>query len=129
MQKPYDALFSSPFDHISIPDGNIVVGSLITTVSGVTVIPVSRVSVTTLGANAKSDRKRDTDLAGDGALSHVTVSPVAFLCVSKEGDARLISVKEKEKQNSTVDRIASLIERAPQILHRIREVFSGSADE
>lgn len=97
-------------------DVNSVVGEPITTPDGVTIIPVSKVSVGFGGAG--SDFTRGKTAQGDspfggGVGAGVKVTPICFLVV-KEGNVRMIPVAQAA--NTTADR---LVEMIPDTLDRI----------
>ncbi len=97
-------------------DVNSVVGQPITTPDGVTLIPVSKVSVGFGGAG--SDFTKGKTAGGDnpfggGVGAGIKVIPVCFLVV-KNGNVRMIPVAQAA--NTTADR---LVEMIPDTLDRI----------
>ena len=97
-------------------DVNSVIGEPITTPDGVTIIPVSKVSVGFGGGGSdyvsKNANKQDNPFGG-GAGGGVKVTPVAFLIV-KEGNVRMLPVATPA--NTTADRI---VEQIPDALDKI----------
>ena len=83
-------------------DSNTVVGEPIQTVDGVTIIPVSKISI---------------GLGGGGVGAGVKVTPVCFLVV-KDGNVRILTIAEPA--NTTADRI---VEMVPETLDRISALF------
>ena len=95
-------------------DVNSVVGEPITTPDGVTIIPVSRVSVGFGGGGTDFARKTATDNPfGGGVGAGVKVTPVCFLIV-KDGNVRMMPVAQAA--NTTADRIVEMI---PDTLDKI----------
>ncbi len=96
-------------------DVNSVIGSPITTPDGVTIIPVSKVSVGFAGAGSDLSKKGTgaQDPIGGGAGGGVKVTPLCFLII-KDGNVRMMSVPEPA--NSTADRI---VEMLPDTLERL----------
>ena len=95
-------------------DVNSVIGEPITTADGVTIIPVSKVSVGFGGGGSDFVSKHGGENPfGGGAGGGVKVSPVAFLVV-KEGSVRMIPMAEPA--NTTVDRVVEMI---PDTLDKI----------
>ena len=97
-------------------DVNSVIGEPITTPDGVTIIPVSKVSVGFGGAG--SDFTKGKAVSGDnpfggGVGAGVKVTPICFLIV-KEGNVRMIPVAQAA--NTTADR---LVEMIPDTLDKI----------
>lgn len=96
-------------------DVNSVIGEPITTPDGVTIIPVSKVSVGFAGggsdfANSKASTENPF---GGGAGGGVKVTPLCFLVV-KDGNVRMLSVPEPA--SSTADRI---VEMMPDTLEKL----------
>lgn len=92
-------------------DSNTVVGEPITTVDGVTLIPVSRLSFG-FGCGG-GDYGKQQDKLGAGAAAGVRVEPMAFLVV-KDGVTRMLPVGTPAI--TTVDRV---IEMVPELLDRV----------
>ena len=85
-------------------DVNSVIGTPITTPDGVTIIPVSKVSVGFGGGG--SDYTKNNDAFGGGAGGGVKVTPICFLIV-KDGNVRMMPVAEPA--NTTADRIVEMV--------------------
>ena len=94
-------------------DVNTVVGTPITTPDGVTIIPVSKVSVGFGGGGSDFASKNAENPFGGGVGGGVKVSPVCFLVV-KDGNVRMLSVPAPA--NSTTERIVEMI---PDTLDKI----------
>ena len=97
-------------------DVNSVIGNPITTPDGVTIIPVSKVSVGFGGGGSdyvsKNVNKQENPFGG-GAGGGVKVTPVAFQIV-KDGNVRMLPVAAPA--NTTADR---LVEQIPDTLDKI----------
>lgn len=87
-------------------DVNSVVGQPIQTPDGVTIIPVSRVSVGFGGGGSDFAAKNNENPFGGGVGGGVKVTPVCFLIV-KDGNVRMISIPEPA--NSTTERIVEML--------------------
>ena len=97
-------------------DVNSVIGEPIVTADGVTIIPVSKVSVGFGGGGSDYATKNTTanELPfGGGVGAGVKVTPIAFLIV-KEGNVRMLPVATPA--NTTVDRLVELV---PDTLDKI----------
>ena len=97
-------------------DVNSVIGDPITTPDGVTIIPVSKVSVGFGGGGSDFVSKhvnRQENPFGGGAGGGVKVTPIAFLIV-KDGNVRMMPVATPA--NTTADR---LVEMVPDTLDKI----------
>ena len=97
-------------------NANSVIGEPITTADGVTIIPVSKVSVGFGGGGSDFASKNATagELPfGGGVGAGVKVTPIAFLIV-KDGSVRMLPVATPA--NTTVDRLVELV---PDTLDKI----------
>lgn len=101
---------------------NSVIGDPITTVDGVTIIPVSKVSVGVGGAGSdyvsKNTNHQDNPFGG-GAGGGVKVTPVAFLII-KEGSVRVLPIPAPA--NTTADRV---VEHIPDTLDKIADFIDN----
>ena len=104
-------------------DVNSVVGQPITTTDGVTIIPVSRVSVGFGGGGSDFANKNGENPFGGGVGGGVKVSPVCFLVI-KDDNVRMMSVPEPA--NSTTER---LVEMIPDTLDKITEYLESKKAE
>lgn len=103
-------------------DVNSVIGNPITTPDGVTIIPVSKVSVGFGGGG--SDYVNSTkDAFGGGAGGGVKVTPVCFLIV-KDGSVRMMPVAAPA--NTTADRI---VEMVPDTLDKIASFIDSHTNK
>jgi sporulation protein YtfJ len=97
-------------------DVNSVVGEPITTPDGVTIIPVSKVSVGFGGGGSdfvsKNANKQENPFGG-GAGGGVKITPIAFLII-KDGSVRMLPVAAPA--NTTADR---LVEMVPDVLDKV----------
>ena len=97
-------------------DVNSVVGDPISTPDGVTIIPISKVSVGFGGGGSdfvsRNVNKQDNPFGG-GAGGGVKVTPIAFLIV-KDGNVRMLPVATPA--NTTADR---LVEMVPDVLDKV----------
>lgn len=103
-------------------DVNSVVGEPITTPDGITIIPVSKVSVGLGGGGSDFVSKNvnhHENPFGGGVGAGVKVTPVAFLVI-KEGSVRMIPVAAPA--NTTADR---LVEMVPDTLDKIAAFFDS----
>ena len=95
-------------------DVNSVIGQPITTPDGVTIIPVSKVSVGFGGGGSDFATKTEKENPfGGGVGGGVKVTPICFLVV-KDGNVRMMSVPQPA--NSSTER---LVEMIPDTLEQI----------
>ncbi len=108
-------------------DVNSVIGDPITTPDGVTIIPVSKVSVGFGGGGSdfvskNNPNKQDTPFGG-GAGGGVKVTPICFLIV-KDGNVRMLPVAAPA--NTTADR---LVEMVPDTLDKISSFIDSHTNK
>ena len=108
----------------SFTDVNSVVGSVIKTPEGMTIIPISKITVGFLGGGADYGQKKlsQSQSFGGGSGAGISISPVAFLTVAPDLSVNLIPLNSESKAG--VDRITSIIERSPEIIERIKQLLS-----
>jgi len=107
-------------------NANTVVGEPITTADGVTIIPVSKISIGLGGGGSdfvsKNVNKQENPFGG-GAGAGVKVTPVAFLVV-KDGSVRMLPVAEPA--NTTADRV---VEMVPDVLDKIAAFIDSRTEK
>ncbi|MDD7674505.1 MAG: GerW family sporulation protein [Oscillospiraceae bacterium] len=108
-------------------DVNSVIGTPITTPDGVTIIPVSKVSVGFGGGGSdfttKSSRPGEDNPFGGGAGGGVKVTPICFLIV-KDGAVRMMPIAEPA--STTADRI---VEMVPDTLDKISAFIDSRTEK
>ena len=104
-------------------DVNSVVGEPITTPDGVTIIPVSKVSVGFGGGGSDFSTKNGDNPFGGGVGAGVKVTPIAFLVI-KEGSVRMLPVATPA--NTTADR---LVEMVPDTLDKIAAFIDSRVEK
>ena len=107
----------------SFTDMDTVIGGAINTPSGVTVIPVSKVSmgIATGGVDYAGAKPGTTQNFGGGGGTGLSITPVAFLTVGRDAEINLIHINPS---GGDLDRIAALIEHSPEIIERIKSALS-----
>ena len=108
----------------SMIDAGTVIGEPIATEAGVTIIPVSKVSVGYasggLDYNVKNHAAPQNFGAGGG--TGITISPVGFLVIKGDGNVEMVNVGQAAPQDP-IEQITSIIERCPEIFGRIKAAF------
>ncbi len=114
-----------------LSDSESIVGSPIVTASGVTVIPVSKLSMGFVGGGldygkklkAKPDVKEYSEGKpnfGGGGGTGVSLVPVAFLVISPEGKVSVLPIVN-EASNDT---FTKLVEQVPTIAEKVKSFFA-----
>ena len=98
-------------------DVNTIIGSPIVAADGTTVIPVSKVS---FGFASKHAASGSPLAFGGGSGAGVTVSPVCFLVIGKDGSANILGINAQA--SDTVDR---LVEMIPGAINKVSNFVSG----
>lgn len=111
MQTPMAEFLRSSIAKIKeMVDANTVVGDPVTTPDGVTLVPVSRVSVGFAGGGGDLVKQRDGCVGGSGA--GIRIEPIGFLVV-KDGVVRMVNIQPPA--TTTLDRVIDLV---PQLIDR-----------
>ena len=124
MNHPLSEMMSNSMSKIKdMIDVNTVIGSPITTPDGVTLIPITKVSVGYGGGGSDFATKnypanRDNAFGG-GAGAGVTITPVAFLVIRGE-NVRMLPIAEPA--STSVDR---LIELLPDLLDKADDFLAS----
>jgi sporulation protein YtfJ len=120
----------------SMVNANTVIGDPYTTPGGITIIPVSKISVGFASGGldyfGKQSQKQGSDKPshpkfGGGGGSGLTVSPVGFLVIGSDGRVEMVNIGVSTP-SETIDQITDFIERSPEILASIKEVFTKKSD-
>ena len=108
-------------------DVNTIVGSPITTVDGITLIPVSKVSFGFAAGGSdfqtKGAKEGQPDSFGGGSGAGVKIEPVSFLVI-RDGSVRMIGANA-ESQTS----VEKFIDAVPEIIDKVKEVLPKKKDE
>ena len=113
----------------TLVDANTVVGDPIATEQGVTIIPVSKISVGYASGgldyavkNEPVNSAKPKNFGGGGGTG-LSVAPIGFIVISKTGNVDFINVGMKIKADP-IDQIADLVERTPDIIAKIKKLFT-----
>ncbi|MCI9511140.1 MAG: sporulation protein YtfJ [Oscillibacter sp.] len=122
-KSPLNDLMRSAMEKVrEMADTNAIVGQPITTPDGVTLIPISRVSLG-FGCGGGDYGKVQPRSFGGGSGAGVNIAPVAFLVI-KDGITRVLPVAVPPV--STVDRV---VEMVPDVLDRVEKFFDKKEDK
>lgn len=107
----------------SFTDMETVIGNAITTPSGVTVIPVSKVAmgIATGGVDYGLEKNGHAQNFGGGGGTGLSITPVAFLTVGRDAEVNIIHINSS---GDHIDKIANLIEHSPEIINKIKNALS-----
>ena len=101
-----------------------VVGDPIITPDGITLVPISKISVAFGGGGVEFNSKKSSEQRpyGGGNATGVKIDPIGFLVI-KEGVVRMVNVTPPA--SNTVDRIIDLV---PQVIDRV-DAFLNKQDK
>lgn len=110
-----------------IVDVNTVVGEAIKTDNGITVIPISKVSLGYVsgGTDYASKNNSSNNFAGGGG-SGLTILPLGFLVIKPSGTVEFLAAEMKE--GGTVGTIVELIEKSPEIVEKFKKIFAKGGE-
>ena len=116
----------------SMVDANTIVGEPITVTGGTVIIPISKVSVGIASGgvdyNPKKEAQPRPQNFGGGGGTGLSVSPAGFLVIDRYGDVEYINCNKKGKPDP-VDQIADLVERTPDIIAKIKDLFKKDKED
>ncbi len=116
-----------------------IIGSPIETAGGTTIIPVSKVAVgfasggldynadNSTSKDAKNSLLKNANFSGGGGTG-ISVSPIGFLVVGSDGRVELLTV-DNPSTGDSIDKLVSVIERSPEIISKVKDVFSKKEDK
>ncbi len=118
----------------NLVDANTVIGNPINTEAGVTIIPISKISVGFASGgldyavkNEPVNSVKPKNFGGGGGTG-ISVQPVGFLVVKADGGVDMINLGGKAPADP-VGQVTDLIDRAPEIIAKIKEIFVKKAPE
>lgn len=123
--NPIGALMESTMENVKkLLHTETVVGDPIVTPDGITLVPVSKVSVGFGGGGVEfgAARKDGTQPYGGGNATGVKIDPIGFLVI-KDGVVRMVDVTPPA--SNTVDRIIDLV---PQVIDRVETFINKQKD-
>ncbi len=113
----------------TLVDANTVVGDPIITEQGVTIIPVSKISVGYASGGLDYAVKNEPQNSvkpknfGGGGGTGLSVAPIGFIVIGKTGNVDFINVGMKVPSDP-IGQIADLLDRSPEIIGKIKEAFA-----
>lgn len=128
--RKFNEALKTAFESLKdITGSDTIIGEPLQTPNGTVIIPVTKVSVgfATGGSDFIGKHSKETDVAnsfsgaGGGGIS---VTPVAFLVISPEGDARILNVNNPADSNADLGTsIVSILNKTPMIVEKVKALF------
>lgn len=104
----------------AMADNSTIIGEPMV-VNGVTMIPVSKVSYGfASGGSDFASQKTAAGLFAGGGGGGMTVSPVAFVTVSEQGDVKLLNIQPSDAPMGVAERALSM---APELIEQVKNLF------
>ena len=97
-------------------DSNTVIGTPITNESGVTIIPVSKISFGFVSGGTDFANDKQKDLFGGAASSGASITPVGFLVINGTS----VKFMQVAEGNRTIDR---LINTMPEVIDKLEAII------
>jgi len=112
--RPIEGLMDTTLEKIrQMVDVNTVIGNPITAPNGTTVIPVSKVmyGFASGGSEFNPKKAEEKNLFGGGSGAGVTITPIAFIAITKD-DVKLLNVTNfKDSQDIAVGTIPEVVDK------------------
>ena len=110
-----------------IVEANTVIGEPVTTSGGVTIIPVSKISLGFASGGldyaSKKEQAEKSNNFGGGSGTGVSVTPMAFLVIKPDSTVELLSMSTPDTTTNKIATVGNIIEKSPDILEKIKNVF------
>ncbi len=127
----------------TVADSGTVLGEPISTNNGTVIIPVSKVSVGYASGGVdympkSGDKdaqnkpvKPSSPCFGGGGGTGISVTPLCFLVVDKEGKVTTLNITNPiaAPAVNTIDSISNLIDKAPDTIEKIKNLFAKKEPE
>ena len=128
MDSKQNDIIKTTLDSIkSIVEANTVIGDPVITSGGVTIIPVSKISMGFASGGIDYASKREaaakSNNFGGGSGTGVAVTPMAFLVIKPDSSVELLNMSVPDTTTNKITSIGNLIEKSPDILEKIKNVF------
>ena len=128
MNSKQNDIIKSTLDSVKgIVEANTVIGEPISTQNGITIIPVSKVSLGFASggldyASKKEQTAKDNNFGG-GSGTGISVTPMAFLVIKPDSTVELLNMSTPDTTVNKISTVGNIIEKSPDILEKIKNVF------
>ena len=103
-------------------DSNTVIGTPITTESGTTIIPVSKISFGFVSGGTDFATEKQKELFGGAASSGASITPVGFLVVNGTS----VKFMQVAEGNRTIDRLINMM---PEVIDKLEALIKGKTSD
>lgn len=113
-----------------VVDANTIIGDPINTPDGTFILPISKVAVGYASGGvdyaSKSEKARDDKNFGGGGGTGITVTPVGFLVVKKDGYIELLNINQPGGDIGAS--ISSIADKLPLVVDKVKKTFARKKD-
>ncbi|MBR5314698.1 MAG: GerW family sporulation protein [Clostridia bacterium] len=128
METKQNDIIKTTLDSIrGIIESNTVIGEPVNTPGGITIIPVSKVSLGFasggLDYSSKKEESAKSNNFGGGSGTGVSVVPMAFLVIKPDGNVELLNMSVPDTTTNQIATIGNIVEKTPDVIERIKNIF------
>ncbi len=110
----------------AMADNSTIIGEPVV-INGVTMIPVSKVSYGfASGGSDFASQKTAAGLFAGGGGGGMTVSPVAFVTVTEQGEVKLLNIQQSDTPMGVAERALTM---APELIEQVKNLFKKDKKE
>ena len=129
---PLSEVIRSSLENIKkVLDTNTVMGDPVTVLDGTVIVPVSKISVGFASAGTEYNGRKElkTKNFGGGGGTGITVTPICFIVINKDGEARMLNVEANSGYSGNegivgvVNGVDELLDRAPGMIEKIKNLI------
>lgn len=130
MENSIKEIINNSLDQVrATVDADTMIGQPIRTDAGTIIIPVSKISIgmATGGLDIPAKDASGSKNFGGGGGTGVSVSPIGFLTVYPNGAVEMLPIAPT--QASPIEQIADIIDHTPDLIARIKSIFTPKEEE
>ncbi len=129
MDSKQNDIIKTTLDSIKgIVEANTVIGDPVNTTGGITIIPVSKISMGFasggLDYSSKKEQNAKDNNFGGGSGTGVAVTPMAFLVIKPDSTVELLNMSMPDTTTNKIATVGNIIEKSPDIIEKIKNVFA-----
>jgi sporulation protein YtfJ len=128
MDNKHNDIIKTTLDSIKgIVESNTVIGEPVNTPGGITIIPVSKVSLGFASggldyASKKEEAAKNNNFGG-GSGTGISVVPMAFLVIKPDGTVELLNMSVPDTMTNQIATVGNIIEKSPDVIEKIKNIF------
>ena len=135
---PLSEVIKTSLENIkNVLDANTVIGEPITVLEDTAIVPISKISVGFASAGAEYNGKKEfkNKNFGGGGGTGVTMTPLCFIVVRRDGEVRMLNVDQNSGYNGNegyvgiVNAIDELLNKAPGMIEKVKDIFTKDKKE